>query len=268
MLTVYEFTDYKKFVRNWLKTQPKHGLGFFTQFAERVGTSSAAISQIFNDVRELNLEHAVELSEMLSLGEDESYYFLLLVEYARAGSAKLQKKLLAKIKSEQIQQQKLINRIPKDRTLTEEIKSIYYSSWLYTGIRNLIAIESIQTIESLVVHTKISKTRIQKVIQFLIEHQFLKSDGGKLIVLDKKTHLENTSPWVTKHHQNWRIKSMEAMQNYDEGDLFYSSPMSLSEEVAQQVRQQLPELIKQINERVGPSKSEVVRCLNIDWFRY
>lgn len=58
------------------------------------------------------------------------------------------------------------------------------------------------------------------------------------------------------------------MQNYDEKDLFYTAPMSLSKEVAERIRTQLPELIKQIIDQVGPSESEVVRCLNIDWFEY
>ena len=236
--------------------------------AERLGTSSASISQIFSDDRHLNLEHTVEAAEMIHLNEDETYYFILLVEWARAGSAKLQKKLLAKIKSEQARQQKLVNRLAKDTVLTEEVKSVFYSSWVYTGAMNLMALAQIKNLEELSAHLKIDKSRVQKIIQFLLDHQLLVNENGQLKTGPQKTHLENSSPWVIKHHHNWRIKSMEAMQNYDEADLFYSAPMSLSVEVANQVRQQLPEFIKQIVDQVGPSKSEVVRCLNIDWFQY
>lgn len=268
VISLFEYVDYKKFVLDWLKNQPQQGRGFFTSLAEKLGTSNAAISQIFKDDRQLNLEHATELCEILHLSDDETFYFLILVEYARAGSVKLKKRLLEKIKSEQVKQQQLINRIPKDVVLSDEVKSIYYSSWLYTGLRNLIATDAVQNLDELSSRLRIDKGKLQKIIQFLLDHQLLVTKNNKLEVGPQKTHLEGCSPWVIKHHHNWRIKSMESMQNSLEKDLFYSAPMSLSHEVAEKIRQQLPEFIKQIIEQVGPSKSETVRCLNIDWFEY
>ncbi|MBC7464642.1 MAG: TIGR02147 family protein [Bdellovibrio sp.] len=268
VISIYEYTDYKKFVLDWLKSQPQGGRGFYTAVAERLGTSNAAVSQIFRDDRHLNLEHATELTEMLHLTESESFYFLLLVNYGRAGSVKLQKKLIAKIKLEQSEQQKLVNRVAKDTYLSDEVKSIYYSSWIYTGLRNLIAVEEIQSLEELANRLKVNRTQLQKIVQFLIDHNLLLMKNNRLEIGPQKTHLESTSPWIQKHHHNWRIKGMESMQNFDEKNLFYSAPMSLSVAVAEKIRQQLPEFIKQIVEQVGPSKSETVRCLNIDWFEY
>jgi len=268
IITIYEYTDYKKFVLNWLNNRPQKGRGFFTQLAEKLGTSNAAISQIFKDDRHLNLEQALELCEMLHLSEEESTYLLLLVDFARAGSAKLQKKFLTQIKKEQHSQQKLINKLPKDTFLTDEVKSIYYSSWIYTGLRNLIAIEKNNDLNELALRLKTNPQKVQKIIQFLIDHNLIININGKIQIGPQKTHLENNSPWISKHHHNWRIKAMESMQNDSEQNLFYSAPMSLSKDVALKIRQQLPEFIKQIVEQVGPSKSEVVRCLNIDWFEY
>ena len=115
---------------------------------------------------------------------------------------------------------------------------------------------------------KTNPQKVQKIIQFLIDHNLIININGKIQIGPQKTHLENNSPWISKHHHNWRIKAMESMQNDSEQNLFYSAPMSLSKDVALKIRQQLPEFIKQIVEQVGPSKSEVVRCLNIDWFEY
>ena len=266
--SIYEFVDYKKFVREWLSNQPLKGRGFFTVLADRLGTSNAAISQIFKDDRHLSPENAVELCELLSLTEEETYYFLQLVDYARAGSSKLQKKLLLKIKEQQLSQQKLVNLLPKDMQLNETARSIFYSSWVYSGIRNLIATNEAQNLDELAQRMNLDKAKIQSTIQFLLDYQLLVKVGDHLKVGPQKTHLENTSPWVIKHHQNWRIKAIEVMQNSREADLFYSAPMSLSHEVAEKIRQQLPEFIKQMIEQVGPSKSETVRCLNIDWFEY
>lgn len=51
-------------------------------------------------------------------------------------------------------------------------------------------------------------------------------------------------------------------------DLFYTCPMSLSAEATLQVRELLLKSIQEALKIVGPSPSEEVRCLNIDWFSY
>jgi len=49
---------------------------------------------------------------------------------------------------------------------------------------------------------------------------------------------------------------------------FFTETMALSLEAAQKIRLMLPGIIEQILSISGPSDSEAVRCLNIDWFEY
>ena len=58
------------------------------------------------------------------------------------------------------------------------------------------------------------------------------------------------------------------MDQMNEDHLFYTSPMSLSVEAAQHIRRMLPTLLEEVSRIVGPSASETVYCLNIDWFEY
>jgi len=268
LISLFEYKNYKSFFKDWVKNHPSQGRGLYNKVAEVLRTSNAAVSQIFNGDRELNLEQAIEIAEFINLSNSETDYFLLLVEYNRAGSEKLRKKLLSKINSEKNRQKNLINRVPTDTVLPEQVKSIYYSSWIYTGVRNLVATSEKSSLEALSARLNIQTSKLTQVIQFLIENQLLTREKDRLVVGPQKTHLESTSPWVTKHHQNWRLKSIEKMQSQDQSDLFYSAPMSLSLDLAERIRAQLPELIKQIVSEVGESKSEIVRCLNIDWFEY
>lgn len=92
--------------------------------------------------------------------------------------------------------------------------------------------------------------------------------GGKLQVGTKRTHIDANSPLVAKHHQNWRLRTFEKMPLQRAEDLFFTFPMSLSADDAKNIRQYLPSVIEQIHKIVGPSPSEVVRCLNIDFFEY
>ena len=51
-------------------------------------------------------------------------------------------------------------------------------------------------------------------------------------------------------------------------DLFYSSPMSLGRKDAEKIREVLVQAVERAVGIMRPSPSEVVRCLNIDWFEY
>ncbi len=267
-ISIFDFSDYRKFVSAWLAQQPHKGRGFFTQLATKLSTSNAAVTQIFKGQREISQEHALELSEEFNFNQKELLYFLLLTDYSRTSSHKLKKVLSLQIQKIQAEQKDLVNKVEKDKVLTEEMKSVYYSSWVYTGLRNLIATGQYNSIHLLAERLKLPPKQINKAIDFLIQNQFLTFEKNKLISGPQKTHLESNSPFITKHHQNWRIKSLVEMEKYNEKDLFYTAPMSLSNELAEQIRGQLAEFIKNLVIEIGPSKSETVRCLNIDWFAY
>ena len=58
------------------------------------------------------------------------------------------------------------------------------------------------------------------------------------------------------------------MEQKNDTDLFYSSPMSLSADDYEKIRTMLLNNIKEILDVMRPSTSEKVCCLNIDWFEY
>lgn len=267
-LSIFDFTDYRKFVLQWLTLQPLKGRGFYSKLAEKLSTSNAAVTQIFKGQREISQEHSLELAEEFNFNDKELSYFLLLTDYARTSSHKLKKVLYQQIQKVQTEQRSLINKVEKDKVLSEEIKSIYYSSWVYTGLRNLVALEEFNSVQLLSERLKISPQQLSKIMEFLTQNQLLILENKKIKIGPQRTHLENDSPFVIKHHQNWRLKSMTEMSNQKENDLFYTAPMSLSEDLAEKIRSQFLEFIKEIVKDVGPSKSETVRCLNIDWFEY
>jgi hypothetical protein len=58
------------------------------------------------------------------------------------------------------------------------------------------------------------------------------------------------------------------MERKKEEDIFFTSPMSLSVEAAEEVGKLIPNFIQTVMETVGPSNSEKVMCLNLDWVGY
>ncbi len=266
--SIYEFLDYKLFINHWISQQPKNGHGEYRRISEHLQVSTTMVSQVFKGDKHLSLEMGAELCDYLNLTEEESEYLLLSLEYKKAGSYKLQHRLKKQLTKSQTRAQKLENRIKKDLDLSDENKAVFYSSWIYSGVRLLSDIAELNNSLDIAKRLHLEKNLVEKVIDFLVEHKLCIKQSGQLKMGPTSTHLGTSSLLLSKHHQNWRLQAFNKMILNDSSNLFFTGPMVLSQEVADEIRRQLPEFIQQTLVKVHPSKSEVVRCLNIDWYEY
>lgn len=268
MVSVYNFDSYKEFLHAWIAERPKKGRGEARKIAANLSLSSTLISQILNADKHFTAEAASELCEYLGLTEKDADQFCLLVDYARAGSHGLRGRLRKRIRKAQADAQKLSERMKEDRALSETEAAVYYSHWAYTGASHLIPCNPKISIEELAERLQLPLQMMTKVVNFLLQSGLVVSRNGVFETGFKHIHLGADSPLVVKHHLNWRLRAFDRMPYSREADLFLTAPMTLSREVADQVRSELPSFIEKIVKWVGPSPSEVVRCLNIDWFDY
>lgn len=266
--TIFTYNDYKKYFNAWVEQQPKAGYGEYRRVAQALNLSTTMISQVFKAEKHLSMEMAADLCDYLNLNDDETDYFLLLVEYQKAGSFKLRTKLERQLKKAQEKAAKLENKVKKDIELSEQDKTIYYSSWVFQAVRLLTDIDGASDVENIAARLNLPKNLIQKVIQFLLETNLCKKEKGLLKMGPAITHINAKSPMVSRHHLNWRLRGHQQMTFNDEKNFFATVPMVLSEELADKFRQELPQFIQNIAAEIGPSKSEVVRCLNIDYFEF
>jgi uncharacterized protein (TIGR02147 family) len=264
--SLYNHTDYKRYVNEWIENLPKKGFGEFRRMSHALGVSTTMISQVFRGDKHLSLELACDLCDHLGLDDDDTEYFLLLVDAARAGSHKLQKRLERQIKARQERAKKLENRVKNATELSSEAKAIFYSSWIYSGVRILTDLKEYNDAGSIAERLQLPRPQVQKVLDFLIQNGLVVAEKGRLQPGATRTHVGSSNHLVAKHHQNWRLLSMTKMIHSDEDSFHYTGPMTLSHEVALQIRTQLPEIVEGIVKQVIPSPGETVRCLNIDWF--
>ncbi|NJL24616.1 MAG: TIGR02147 family protein [Calothrix sp. SM1_5_4] len=236
--------------------------------AEHLGVSAAMVSQILSGEKTLHADLGIRVSEFVGLNDKETDYFLQLIEYERAGYHRLKSRLLKKIEQAQAEAKNLSQRVQVDREMDEKDRAIYYSSWLYTAIRNLSALGDGITPDEISVSLQIPRPVVVRVLQFLTEKGLCTEDKGRYSYQQKWTHIPAGSPFVARHHQNWRLQGFHRMESFHDEDFFLTAPMSMSAEVANRIRARILELVTEVQKEVGPSKSEVVRCLNIDWFRW
>lgn len=266
-MKVFEHENYKQFVNEWVSTQPKNGYGQFKKIADFVGINSVVISQIFKGDRDLSLEQACDVAKYIGLDDLEKDFFLLLVQKGRAGSHDLTQVLNRQVKELRKKATSLKSRI-KHKKFAEEDKAIFYSQWYYSASRIASDISSINSTEDISEILSLDRQTVANVLSFLLKTGLVVEKGGKLAIGPQVTHVGHDSPFVYRHHSNWRLKGMQAMDNiFPEEDLFYTGPMALSVKAAERIRNLAIELIENATKTASASESETLACLNIDWFR-
>lgn len=269
-MSVFRYFDYKQYVNERIGNLPKQGHGEYRRMSQTLRVSTTLMSQVFRGDKQLSLEMAADLCDYLQLEDTEAQYFLLLVEYQKSSSTNLKEKLMRRIREEQKRAVPLTKKSEhsEERELTEEDKAIFYSSWVYSGIRNLCAIKDYQKAEDMAQRLGIPILQIQKILDYLTAHNLLLESEGRYSFGPASAQTAAKSPFMLKHHQNWRIQALQKMVYSDDQNLFFTGPMNMSKEAAQKIREELPAFISRIVKVAGTTEAEVVRCLNIDWFDY
>lgn len=268
MTSVFEYINYREYLIAFIESLGARGYGYKGRIALALGVSSSLISQVLKSEKTLTPDQTSDLCDFLGFNDLESDYMHLLVDFDRAGNHRFREKLRRKITGLQKQSQLIGKRVPRHKELNDEQKAIYYSSWLYTGVRNLTALPEMTDVDRISRRLNLQPVVVNRVIRFLLENGLCREENGHLTYGPASTHVDKDSPFVNKHHQNWRFRAIETMERRSDSDLFFSSPMSISTNAALEIKKQIPEFIQAVMKIAGPSPSEAVACLNIDWFEY
>lgn len=265
-MKIFEFTDYKEFVRFRIEAMPNKGRGQFRQLAEALRMHTTLVSQVFNGDRNLTLEQACELSQFWGLNELETEMMLALVQYERAGTDLLKQALQLQIESIRNKADQLVHRLPKDKELSEQDQAIFYSNWYYSGIRLLTSVPSLRSIDALAEHLNLPKPLVSRVVSFLLETGLCVEKNGEITMGPQRTHLSSESPLITRHHMNWRVKEIEKVDTLDPKELMFTAPMSISHKDSRKVRKAILNFADEISDIVSKTKPEKLSCLNVSWF--
>lgn len=264
-MSIFECEDYKRCVNDWILEQPNSGHGQLRRIAMHLGINSVVMSQVFRGDRHLTLEQALAVTKFIGLTDIESDYFLLLVQRARTSHYELVEIFSRQLEDLRSRAGALKSRV-KHQKFTDEDCATFYSHWYYSAIRLGVSIPQLSSISAIAKHLNLDRPMVAKAIEFLLSNKLLVEKNGRLDLGPQVTHIGHDSPFVGRHHANWRLKGLQAMDQKSASQLFYSGPMALSEDATKTIRKNLIELVEKCTRTAAASDSEVLRCLNIDWF--
>ena len=139
---------------------------------------------------------------------------------------------------------------------------------LFSGIHVYCSTgKSGRTLDEIAKRFEISRAKTTEITRFLVEAGLCDENNNRFFTGSQGTHLEQGSPHLLKHHTNWRLRAIQSAENLNDDELMYTVNVSLSENDFHYLREEMVVFIKTFLDRVHPSPSEEIACLNIDWFR-
>ena len=266
-MSLFKFKDTKSYLRYYLAQLPKKGRGEISKIAKELRVSTTLVSQVLSGDKSFTLEQAQLLCEYLGLTGIDAEYFMLLVLSDRAGSMRLKKLWHEKIEKIREQSLQLSNRVKADRILTDHERSVFYSSPLYAAIQMYTSVGvKGQSLEEICLRFEISRKQAAEMMKFLVGAGLCVEEADRFKMGIQKTHLGQGSPFLPRHHANWRVRAIQRSENLEDSELMYTVPVSLSKKDFSELREEMAEFIKKFLDKVHDSDAEEIACFNLDWF--
>ena len=266
-MVLFEYHDYRKFIRFQLSQRPRKGRGEITKIADQLGVHPTLISQILSDQKHLSSEQAFDLCSYFALNPLETEYFMILVKFDRAGNPRLKtyyKEQLGQLRNRSLD---ISQRIDQEKVLTDQQRAVFYSSWLFSAIRLFCSLkEQGQTIDDICTRFDLSRKKASTLMNFLTATNLCLNTGVTFKMGPQRTHLDSESPYLVRHHSNWRLQALQRSEDLEKSEMMFTAPLSISKKDFQEVREELAQFIQRLSQRIKGTKPDELACLNLDFF--
>src|SRR5262249_1632663 len=149
--------------------------------------------------------------------------------------------------------------------LTEEHKTVFYSSWHYLAIHIALTVPDLQTKEALVEYFRLPMKKVVSVIDFLLEAGLARQQGDHFSCEPGLLRIGSDSPHLGKHHSHWRTQALEALDREDVNNLHYTGVVSLSRSDIRALKSRMLENINEYVSMIRQSREEEVYAVCIDF---
>lgn len=265
---IFSFKDYRAYILAKFDHMPKAGRGARLAMAKAIASPVSHITQMLNGISDLSIEQADAANEFLGHTEDEGDFFILLVQYGRAGSKSLQNRLERQIRNVQEKRLVLKNRLGVKNEISSQDQSTFYSSWIYGAIHVMVSIPKFQTRDAIASHLGLSSKYVGEILEFLISIGLIVKTIKGYEIGTSRIHLGNDSPMISKFHTNWRMKAIQSFEREDfKNNLHYSSAVTISEDDFLKIKTLLVKYISEIKAIIKESKEEGAYSFCLDFFK-
>lgn len=265
MSSVFQFRDYRKFLLEEMKTRDLKG--GVSRLAEAAECQRSHISRVLAGQLQFTMDQAYRISKFLHLDENESDYFLKLVEWDRSGDLGFRKKIEMDLNSLLKKQGNLSERLKQESLDLQERQMLYYSSWHWSALHIIVSLKEYQTSEAIAARLGMGVDEVQSSLERLSAMKLVEKSGSKWKISSGSLHLSNQSPLNSVQHGNWRSRAVLDSQKLETDGLHYTVVQTISRSDFQMIKQKLLSFLDEYAKIAGPSKEEELICFAFDFFR-
>lgn len=267
MKEIYDYPDYRDFLREYIHSLPKKGRGFKKDLADKLFCQTTHISQVLSKKTNLTQEQGVRVIDFILLTEEEKKFFMILLNQNRAGSSSL-KEFYEKERLDFLQRRKrLKEKLEKKYLLDQDQISKYYSTWFYPAIHVLLSIPEFQSPQALIDYLPLPESKIFETLSFLVETGLIAKKGDRY-VLGKNTleKPEKNSDSYKSFLKNWRNQAILSADIGKKQSFHNTIIFSISNKDAEKIKNLIEDFYKTVDKIIPDSKEEDIKILSIDFF--
>jgi uncharacterized protein (TIGR02147 family) len=265
--SIFEYSDYKKYLVDLIDSHPRGSRGVRKSLAEASSSQMSHISNVLSGDSHLSPEQAEGAARFFGLNLSETEFLLLLIQQNRAGTQALRAIYNGLLDERRTKHLNFRSQIEMSDELKAKQENIYYSHWYYAAVHMLLMIPEFQSREAIGSKLNLAMDRVDSILSFLSEAGLIRKDGARWRVIRPAIHLEKTSPLVTKHHSNWRLKTMVDLDEKNDTHFHYSSVVSLSAKDYKTIRDVLVGALAKSIKVVKGSDDDIAAVICMDLYQ-
>jgi predicted transcriptional regulator len=262
---LFEFDDYKALVNARFQAAPR---GEKQRLAKFIGCQDSYVSLVLAGDRHFSIEQAEATARYLHLDDEETEFFLLLVNLARAATRSLRSYFERQISARRRARLNLRRRMEISAELSDADKMVYYGDILFAKIHMCVTLEGEWTISSLSDRFRVDSSRVAFILRFLTERGFVRARGSVYEGANKYLFLDKNSPFLSQHHANFRLDSLQAARagSSSTDNVHLSLAVTMSETHVEELKRRIAQFIEQTSALIKKSPEEKLMMFNLDFY--
>lgn len=264
--SVYEFTDYKLFIR--ANCQARRWP--LKRLAERCRLQPPFLSKVLRHDIHLNDQQLDAIAAAFELDSEHAEYLHLLWRANRASYHEARRMLLDKVRRIRAEKMDLTKSLHERTKVISEAQAsklpLYYSDERCQALHMGLLIKKFQREPKLLAQCLgLTSTQLERCLSLLVAMGFVAESDGLWLSLQPSVHLRNDDPMARANHRMWRMRAL-VNDSHSAEAYRLSATIAASKVEYDELRESLKLVIAQHGHRIETTEADLLYQVNIDLF--
>lgn len=252
---IFEYLDYRPLIRDFSKSM---GISY-KSLSNAARMHGSYFSRVMKENAIFSPEQLYAIGKNLKFSQEEIDFLLLLGDYNNSGDNEHRVFLKSKVLKVQKEKAKLLNKFKEKTTeLTQSEVDLYYREAVTAKIHMLLTLAKYRENPALICKKVfISEVKLESELKKLSDMGIVERRGSEIKILRNNVHLDEAHPASMQNHINWRLQTINHLnqRGHDPSDYHLSASFSCDEATKNRIK----EIFKDF---VAKAQGEVRSCKN------